>query len=106
MGRKRKAMHNKRHPCTVSLPVDIHLHLDTIKDSGLTISRYLEQLIRKEIEKGQTTLNGYLYGCKECEAQYHSKAVLKSNYCRKCQNFDVLFIMRNLDLNPIKEEEE
>lgn len=60
MGRKRKPMSKKRHPCTVSLPVDIHLHLDKIKDSGLTISRYVEQLIRKEIEKGQTTLNGYL----------------------------------------------
>jgi len=71
MGRKRKAMHNKRHPCTVSLPVDIHLHLDKIKDNGLTISRYIESLIRKEMTGNQKSLTRHVWYCPDCDHTFH-----------------------------------
>ena len=57
------------------------------------------------MSKGQTTLNGFLYGCKVCETEYLAKKELRSNYCNKCERFETLYIKRNLDMNPVEEEE-
>lgn len=71
-------MTKKRHPCTVSLPVDIHLHLDKIKDSGLTISRYVENLIRQNmVEKSQTSLVRHVWYCPKCDLTFHTSASIE-----------------------------
>ena len=107
MGRKIKPLGLHRKAISISLPLDVIGWLDRLVASkeGGTRSRTVEAMLRASMLKGQTTLNGYLYGCKECEAEYHAKALLRSNYCRKCEKFDVLYIKRNLDQHPIKQEE-
>lgn len=90
MGRKRKPKHLKRQPCTVSLPMDIHLHLDDIAKSGLTVSRYVEKLIRDNMEgkTKQTTLQRHVFKCpnESCEREYwHTSDGMKDyTWCSKC----------------------
>lgn len=90
MGRKRKPKHLKRQPCTVSLPLDVHLHLDEISKSGLTISRYVEKLIRDNIEgkTKQTSLQRHVYSCPnpDCHrGHWHSPdSLVDFVWCSSC----------------------
>lgn len=108
MGRKRKAMHNKRHPCTVSLPVDIHLHLDTIKDKGLTISKYVETLIRQAMaSSNQTTLERHVWWCPECDIRFHtSKSISHGVFKHSCGTWLEKDLHYRGTLDEIKKEEE
>ena len=65
MGRKRISKHLKRQPCTVSLPLDIHLHLDKVSHHQ-TVSKYIEYLIRKDIRGKQASLLNHKHICKKC----------------------------------------
>lgn len=71
-------MSKKRHPCTVSLPLEIHLHLDKIKESGLTISRYVENLIRQNMASSQTSLERYVWWCPDCDKRFHTSKSIES----------------------------
>lgn len=81
MGRKRKPKHLKRQPLTTSLPIDIHLHLDKIASKGLTISRYVERLIRRDMEGDQAAL---VYHEWMCECGHHWRTNRPSTTISKC----------------------
>ena len=74
MGRKKKPAHLQRTPCTVSLPLDIQKHLYEISQNGLTVSRYIEKLIRDSLEQNtkQTTLIRHVHRCRndKCEMDH------------------------------------
>lgn len=107
MGRKIKPLGLHRKAISISLPLDVIGWLDRLVASkeGGTRSRTIEAFLRASMSKGQTTLNGFLYGCKGCDTEYIAKKELRSNYCKKCETFDTLYVKRNLDMKPIKEEE-
>jgi len=87
MGRKSKPVMKKRMPRTVSLPLFIHSHFEKITASGLTISRYIENLVTNDIKTKQDTLIRQVWECKPCEKVWHTNnpsndfALCKS--CRK-----------------------
>lgn len=92
MGRKKKPAHLQRTPCTVSLPLEIHKHLFEITKKGLTVSRYIEGLIRREIDGNtkQTNLQRHVFSCPnpECEREFwHSNDRIPDFvWCVKCQS--------------------
>jgi hypothetical protein len=85
MGRKKKALHLRRHPQTISLPLDILKHLHEITEKGLTVSRYIEILIRKEIQGLQTSLSRHVWWCPECDETFHvqKKSAIFKHKCGK-----------------------
>lgn len=91
MGRKRKSHGNKRHPCTVSLPLNIHSHFDKLSSTGITISRYIERLVNDDILNQQTTLIRQVWECLPCNKVWHTNnpstdfALCKS--CKKEANY-------------------
>ena len=85
MGRKRKPKHLKRQPLTTSLPTDVHLWLDKIAEKGLTVSRYVEGLIRRDMDKDQTSLVQHVWEC-SCGQRWRTtrptKTIAKCPGCR------------------------
>lgn len=91
MGRKKKPAHLQRTPCTVSLPLDIQKHLYEISQQGLTVSRYIEKLIRDNLEQNtkQTSLTRHVHRCpnESCEMNYwHTNDPNTGfQFCRVCK---------------------
>jgi hypothetical protein len=102
MGRKRKPKHLKREPLTVSLPLDIHLHLDTIAAKGFTISRYVERLIRADNDSKQTTLNRHVWWCPVCDQRFHINRDVDTYKHPKCGEY----LQKDVHYRGIYEEEE
>lgn len=86
MGRKVKPKHLKREPRTISLPLDIHMHLEGIAAKGLTISRYIESLIRKEMTGNQKSLTRHVWYCPDCDHTFHINQKLQL-YKHKCGKY-------------------
>lgn len=65
MGRKRKTWAKKRHPVTISLPMDCIVFMDQLlNDSQKTRSRWIESLIRLPMRNQATlTIEEHLYVC-------------------------------------------
>ena len=88
MGRKRKPKHLKRQPLTTSLPVDVHLHLDKIAAKGLTISRYVESLIRQDMKSNQKSLIRHVWWCPHCDIRFHTSQSISNGVVKhSCQNW-------------------
>jgi len=86
MGRKKKPQHLKRQPQTISLPLDIHKHLHDISETGITVSRYIETLIRKDIDSNQTSLEAHVWYCDECDHTFHVP-VRRSMHKHRCGKY-------------------
>lgn len=87
MGRKKKPLHLKRQPCTVSLPLDVHAHLHKISEAGMTVSRYVESIVRREMEGNQRSLVRHHWLCpnENCAHEWHTNNPDVSwAYCRRC----------------------
>jgi hypothetical protein len=64
MGRKRKTWAKKRHPVTISLPMDCIVFMDGLLDDKKSRSRYIESLIRLPMRNQQTlAIQEHLYEC-------------------------------------------
>ena len=106
MGRKRKPHGKKRHPCTVSLPMDIHAHFDKLSSTGMTISRYVERLVNDDILNNQTTLLRQVWECLKCDKVWHTNNP-SSDYalCKTCKD-EAVYVSTLAVFNEKNKEEE
>lgn len=101
MGRKRKPRNMKREPITISLPMDLVRDFDNTLGKR-TRSRAIESILRKFMQRGQTTLKitSYLYKCKTCDFEKITEQPIRNTFCYDCSDFNLYLAQ------AIKEEEE